>query len=191
MISKGLDFDKVSLVGIFDTDRLLYFADFRSHERAFQLITQVSGRAGRGKIAGKVIIQTNNPENPTLQRVLKNDYEGFYAEEILEREKYNYPPFARLIKLTVRHREKEIAKEAAQHLAELLREQLGKPRVLGPESPLIDRVRNQYLKQILIKLEKEKINLKAVKTFIAAQCQQVSLMKQFKSVQIVIDVDPV
>lgn len=190
MVSKGLDFDKVSLVGIFDTDRLLYFADFRSHERAFQLITQVSGRAGRSKIAGKVIIQTNTPENPTLQKILKNDYQGFYDEEILEREKYAYPPFTRLIRLIVKHREKEITKEAAQYLAELLREQLGKPRVLGPESPLIDRVRNQYIKQILIKLEKEKINLKAVKAYIATQCQQVMLLKQFKSVQVIIDVDP-
>ncbi|MCU0440002.1 MAG: primosomal protein N' [Raineya sp.] len=190
MISKGLDFDKVSLVGIFDADRLLYFADFRSHERAFQLITQVSGRAGRRDIKGKVIIQTNTPEHPTLQRVLKNDYEGFYEEEILEREKYSYPPFARLIKLTVRHREKDITKEAAQVLTELLREQLGKPRVLGPESPLIDRIRNQYIKHILVKLEREKINLKAVKEFVAQQCQNVMLMKQFKSVQVVIDVDP-
>jgi primosomal protein N' (replication factor Y) len=190
MISKGLDFDRVSLVGIFDADRLLYFADFRSHERAFQLITQVSGRAGRRDVKGKVIIQTNTPEHPTLQRILKNDYEGFYEEEILEREKYNYPPFSRLIKLTIRHREKEIAKDAAQTLAELLREQLGKPRVLGPESPLIDRIRNQYLKHVLIKLEREKINLKAVKEFIAKQCQNVMLMKQFKSVQVVIDVDP-
>jgi len=190
MISKGLDFDKVSLVGIFDADRLLYFADFRSHERAFQLITQVSGRAGRRDIKGKVIIQTNTPEHPTLQRVLKNDYEGFYDEEILEREKYSYPPFARLIKLTVRHREKDITKDAAQVLTELLREQLGKPRVLGPESPLIDRIRNQYIKHILVKLEREKINLKAVKEFVAKQCQNVMLMKQFKSVQVVIDVDP-
>ncbi|KOY85705.1 primosomal protein N' [bacterium 336/3] len=190
MISKGLDFDKVSLVGIFDADRLLYFADFRSHERAFQLITQVSGRAGRRDIKGKVIIQTNTPEHPTLQRVLKNDYEGFYEEEILEREKYSYPPFARLIKLTIRHREKDITKDAAQVLTELLREQLGKPRVLGPESPLIDRIRNQYIKHILVKLEREKINLKAVKEFVAQQCQNVMLMKQFKSVQVVIDVDP-
>ncbi|MEM9983434.1 MAG: primosomal protein N', partial [Bacteroidota bacterium] len=96
MVSKGLDFDKVSLVGIFDTDRLLYFADFRSHERAFQLITQVSGRAGRRDLQGKVIIQTNNVEHPTLQKVLQNDYEGLYREEILEREKYNYPPYTRL-----------------------------------------------------------------------------------------------
>ncbi|MDX1904710.1 MAG: primosomal protein N' [Thermonemataceae bacterium] len=190
MISKGLDFDKVSLVGIFDADRLLYFADFRSHERAFQLITQVSGRAGRRKTQGKVIIQTNNPEHPTLQKIIANDYEGFYREEILEREKYFYPPFGRLIKLTIRHREKDISKEAAEQLARLLREQLGKPRVLGPESPLIDKVRNQYIKHILIKLEKEKINLKAVKAFIEQKCQEVMLMKAYKSVQILIDADP-
>ncbi|MCS6795524.1 MAG: primosomal protein N' [Raineya sp.] len=191
MVSKGLDFDRVSLVGIFDTDRLLYFADFRSQERAFQLLTQVSGRAGRRDTQGKVLIQTNTPENPILQKIRNNDYESFYQTEILEREKYHYPPFARLIRIIVRHREKDFAQDAAIHLAELLREQLGKPRVLGPEAPLIDRVRNQYIKHILIKLEREKINLKAVKTFIAQQCQKVMLDKKFKSVQVIIDVDPI
>lgn len=191
MISKGLDFDKVSLVGIFDTDRLLYFADFRSQERAFQLLTQVSGRAGRRETQGKVIVQTNNPENHTLQKIKNNNYESFYQEEILEREKYHYPPFSRLIRIAIKHREKDYAQDAALCLAELLREKLGKPRVLGPEAPLIDRVRNQYIKHILIKLEREKTNLKPVKHFIAQQCQKVMLDKRFKSVQVVIDVDPI
>lgn len=191
MVSKGLDFDKVSLVGIFDADRLLYFADFRSHERAFQLITQVSGRAGRRHLQGRVIIQTNNTEHPTLIKILRNDYEGLYQEEILDREKYNYPPYSRLIKLIVRHREKPIVKEAAHALAERLKELLGKPRVLGPESPIIDRIRNQYIKVIMIKIEKEKVSLKQVKERIAQEVQQVALMKNYKSVQIVIDVDPV
>lgn len=191
MVSKGLDFDRVSLVGIFDTDRLLYFADFRSQERAFQLLTQVSGRAGRRNMQGKVIIQTNNPDNPTLQKIQKNDYESFYAEEILERQKYHYPPFARLIRLIIKHREKELVQDASLYLAELLQEKLDKHRVLGPEAPLIDKVRNQYIKHILIKLEREKINLKAVKAFITQKCQQTMLEKRFKSVQVTIDVDPV
>jgi primosomal protein N' (replication factor Y) (superfamily II helicase) len=190
MVSKGLDFDKVSLVGIFDADRLLYFADFRSHERAFQLITQVSGRAGRRNVKGKVLIQTTNPDNRTLLKVINNDYEGLYQEEILERQKYSYPPFSRLIRLTIKHREKNIAKDAADILADILKEKLGKPRVLGAEAPIIDRIRNQYLRHILIKLEKEKLNLKVVKELVAKECQAVTLMKQFKSVQINIDVDP-
>ncbi len=191
MVSKGLDFDKVSLVGIFDADRLLYFADFRSHERAFQLITQVSGRAGRREQKGQVIIQTSNMEHQTLQKVIKGDYEGLFSEEILEREKYGYPPYTRLIKLTVRHTEKKIAFEAAEVLAENLRIKIGQERVLGPESPMVDRVRNQYLRTILIKLEKEKINLKVVKDIISKEAQATSLMKDFKSAQVVVDVDPI
>ena len=191
MVSKGLDFDKVSLVGIFDADRLLYFADFRSHERAFQLITQVSGRAGRREQKGHVIIQTSNMEHQTLQKVIKGDYEGLFSEEILEREKYGYPPYTRLIKLTVRHTEKKIAFEAAEVLAENLRIKIGQERVLGPESPMVDRVRNQYLRTILIKLEKEKINLKVVKQIISKEAQATSLMKDFKSAQVVVDVDPI
>ncbi len=191
MVSKGLDFDKVSLVGIFDADRLLYFADFRSHERAFQLITQVSGRAGRREQKGQVIIQTSNMEHQTLQKVIKGDYEGLFSEEILEREKYGYPPYTRLIKLTVRHTEKKIAFEAAEVLAENLRIKIGQERVLGPESPVVDRVRNQYLRTILIKLEKEKINLKVVKDIVSKEAQAVSLMKDFKSAQVVVDVDPI
>ena len=191
MVSKGLDFDKVSLVGIFDADRLLYFSDFRSHERAFQLITQVSGRAGRREQKGQVIIQTSNMEHQTLQKVIKGDYEGLFSEEILEREKYGYPPYTRLIKLTVRHTEKKIAFEAADVLAENLRIKIGQERVLGPESPMVDRVRNQYLRTILIKLEKERINLKVVKDIINKEAQAVSLMKDFKSAQVVVDVDPI
>lgn len=191
MVSKGLDFDKVSLVGIFDADRLLYFSDFRSHERAFQLITQVSGRAGRREQKGHVIIQTSNMEHQTLQKVIKGDYEGLFSEEILEREKYGYPPYTRLIKLTVRHTEKKIAFEAAEVLAENLRIKIGQERVLGPESPMVDRVRNQYLRTILIKLEKERINLKVVKDIISKEAQAVSLMKDFKSAQVVVDVDPI
>ena len=191
MVSKGLDFDKVSLVGIFDADRLLYFSDFRSHERAFQLITQVSGRAGRREQKGQVIIQTSNMSHQTLQKVIKGDYEGLFSEEILEREKYGYPPYTRLIKLTVRHTEKKIAFEAAEVLAENLRIKIGQERVLGPESPMVDRVRNQYLRTILIKLEKERINLKVVKDIISKEAQAVSLMKDFKSAQVIVDVDPI
>jgi primosomal protein N' (replication factor Y) (superfamily II helicase) len=193
MISKGLDFDNVSLVGIFDADRIINFPDFRSHERAFQMITQVSGRAGRRAIQGKVIIQTANPQHPILQKVMSNDYEQLYQTEIAEREKYHYPPFTRLIQLTVKHAEKKVCTLAANALAESLATQLGKTRVLGPEAPPIDRIRSQYLEEIMIKLERT-MNLKAVKNFIQEQINNLlagdhPTKKEFKGASVMIDVD--
>lgn len=190
MISKGLDFDKVSLVGIFDADRLINFPDFRSHERAFQLITQVSGRAGRRNKKGKVIIQTADTQQNILQKVLASDYEGLYEKEMAERNKYNYPPFCRMVKISVKHVQFSVAEKAALQLVSRLTEKLGTSRVLGPESPLIDRIRNQYLKDIIIKLEKENINLKAIKEMIRREMQEVCTQKEFKQVSIVADVDP-
>jgi primosomal protein N' (replication factor Y) (superfamily II helicase) len=190
MISKGLDFDRVSLVGIFDADRLINFPDFRSHERAFQLITQVSGRAGRRNKKGKVIIQTADIQQNILQKVLSSDYEGLYEKEMAERKKYNYPPFCRMIKISVKHVQFSVAEKAAYQLVSQLTEKLGTSRVLGPESPLIDRIRNQYLKDILIKLEKENVNLKAVKEMIRKEMLDICTQKEFKQVTIVADVDP-
>jgi primosomal protein N' (replication factor Y) len=190
MVSKGLDFEKVSLVGIFDADRIINFPDFRSHERAFQLITQVSGRAGRRDKRGKVIIQTANSEQPILQNVIDGNYTGLYEKEMNERRKYNYPPFCRMIRLSVKHVQQAISDKAAAALAARLLEQLGSNRVLGPESPVVNRIRNQYLKDIIIKLEKENINLKAVKEMIRKEMQEVCTQKEFRQVTIVADVDP-
>jgi primosomal protein N' (replication factor Y) len=190
MISKGLDFDRVSLVGIFDADRIINFPDFRSHERAFQLITQVSGRAGRRNKKGKVIIQTADTEQNILQRVLESDYEGLYEKEMAERKKYNYPPFCRMIKITVKHVMASLAEKAAVELVGRLTDKLGSARVLGPESPIVDRIRNQYLKDIIIKLEKENLNLKALKEMIRKEMQEVCIQKEFKQINIVADVDP-
>ncbi|MBC7924015.1 MAG: primosomal protein N' [Ferruginibacter sp.] len=188
MISKGLDFDKVSLVGIFDADRIINFPDFRSHERAFQMITQVSGRAGRRAIPGKVIIQTANPQQMVLQRVLANDYESLYQTEIADRESFHYPPFFRLIRLTVKHESKTTGHQAAVRLAEKLGERLGQNRVLGPEFPLVERIRNQYLEEIMIKLERN-INLKAVKHYIRQQLDDLQADKSLKGTSVVVDVD--
>lgn len=189
MISKGLDFEKVNLVGIFDADRMIHFPDFRSAERAFQLITQVSGRAGRRERQGRVLIQTGNPSQPILQRVINNDYVGMYEEEIKERETFSYPPFTRLIKLIVKHPEVETSLKAAQQLAAVLVEKMGSGRVLGPEPPLVERVRNQYLFEILIKLEREKINIKAAKQFILDKVTDILTDKTLKGANVVIDVD--
>lgn len=188
MVSKGLDFEKVSLVCIFDADRMIHFPDFRSSERAFQMLTQVAGRAGRRGTQGKVLIQTNNPKQKILLQIIENDYEGLYQDEIKEREDFQYPPFTRIIKITLRHIDQPNAEKAAQALAQKLIEKLGTPRVLGPEKPLVERVRNQYLFEIMIKLEKT-INLKGAKAFIAEQVQNIELSKDFKGVGIVVDVD--
>lgn len=190
MITKGLDFDNVSLVGIFDADRLIHFPDFRATERSFQMITQVSGRAGRraGR-QGTVLIQTSNPEQPILQKVIQNDYKGLYDEEIQERQDFNYPPFSRLIKLTVRHPDKAISQQAADRLAAELTDALGSSRVLGPEQPLVERIRNQFLFDILIKIEREKVNTKAVKAYVQDRINDILTDKGLRQVSVVVDVD--
>lgn len=165
MVSKGLDFDKVSLVGIFNADKMIHFPDFRAAERAFQLITQVSGRAGRRDKPGKVLIQTSNPQNRILQFILANDFEAFYEAEIPDREAYNYPPFSRIIEVTVKHQEQLLAHQAAARLAENLATTLGRNRVLGPDKALVERIRNKFLFKIILKLEKDRLNIQATKIF--------------------------
>ncbi|MBE9466363.1 primosomal protein N' [Dyadobacter subterraneus] len=190
MVSKGLDFDNVSMVGIFDADRIIHFPEFRASERAFQMLTQVSGRAGRrADKPGKVLIQTANPAQKILERIIQNDYTGMYDAEIVEREQYHYPPFTRLIKITIKHIDEATSKRAAVALAEKLTANLGQSRVLGPEPPLVERVRNQFLFDILIKLEREKINFKAAKSFIQEKVIDILTDKTIKGVHVVIDVD--
>jgi primosomal protein N' (replication factor Y) (superfamily II helicase) len=190
MISKGLDFDRVSLVGIFDADRMIHFPDFRATERAFQMMTQVSGRAGRrADRPGRVLIQTSDPAQPILQRILDGDYRGLYDEEIQERREFNYPPFSRLIKLTVRNTEEPVSRRAAEQLARRLVAELGDARVLGPEQPLVERVRNQFLYTIMVKIEREGVNLKAVKSFIQSAVTDILTDKGLRAVSVVIDVD--
>ncbi len=191
MVTKGLDFDNVSMVGIFDVDRLINFPEFRATEKAFQLLTQVSGRAGRrAKTRGRVLIQTSNPGHELLQWVIAGDYQTMYRSEIVERANFGYPPYTRLIKLTVRHEDASVALESARALADILTEQLGKTRVLGPEAPLVDRVRNRFLFDILIKLEREKVNFRAVKSLIQESINEILADKTKKHIQIIADVDP-
>jgi primosomal protein N' (replication factor Y) (superfamily II helicase) len=188
MVAKGLDFEKVSLVCIFDADRMIHFPDFRSSERAFQLLTQVSGRAGRRGTQGKVLIQTNNPSQKILKQIIENDYVGLYTDEIKEREDFQYPPFTRLIRLTVKHIDQPISEKAAIELAKNLSEKLSKQRVLGPEKPMVERVRNLFLYEIMIKLEKT-LNLKAAKAFVAEEVMNIQLSKNYKGIRVVVDVD--
>lgn len=190
MVSKGLDFDGVSLVGILDADRMIHFPDFRSHERTFQLITQVSGRSGRRDKVGKVIIQTTNLEQPVLHKIVANDYIGLYQEEIAERQEYHYPPFVRLIRITIKNPDKTLCNKAAKQLSENLRSILGLERVLGPEEPLISRLRNQYLMQLMIKLERKQSFIQEAKKIITENCIHLEKDKQLKGTRTVIDVDP-
>ncbi len=191
MISKGLDFDNVSLVGIFDADRILNFPDFRAHERAFQIMTQVSGRAGRKDKPGEVVIQTYDVGQEILGKIIKNDYEAMYLSEIEERSSFAYPPFTRLIRLTTKHLDQRLSEDAAQQLAQKLIEKLGRARVLGPEPALVHRIRNQYLYNLLIKIERDNVDLKAVKKYIQDKVEEVITSRVYKKVQIVIDVDPI
>jgi primosomal protein N' (replication factor Y) len=189
MISKGLDFDNVSLVGVFNADKMINFPDFRSSEKAFQMLTQVSGRAGRKKKPGKVLIQTAGPEHDVLQFVLNNDYKGFYAKEIKEREGFRYPPFSRIIGITTKHIDRTISHKAAGLLAKILKDKLGEARVLGPEKGLVERIRNQYIFEVFMKLEKDKLNIPAIKTFLREQITELNTQKEFKSIRFVVNVD--
>ena len=190
MVVKGLDFDHVGLVGIIDADGLLQFADFRVNERAFQLIEQVSGRAGRKQQRGKVMIQALNVQHPVLQFVLQHDYEAMFAFEMENRKAFFYPPYSRLVSVILKHKEKERVEAAAHKLAALLRSDL-KEYVVGPAAPIVARLRNQYLMEILIKLPKESGMGLRYKNVIRAHFQLLQSEKQFKSIVIIADVDPV
>ncbi|RAJ07397.1 replication restart helicase PriA [Arenibacter echinorum] len=151
MLTKGLDFRNVNLVGIMNADSLLNFPDFRAHERSFQLLTQVAGRAGRTKKRGKVIIQSYNPNHRILQQVTTSDYNGMFQEQIYEREQYKYPPINRIIKITFKHKDYNKLNDAAEWFAKSLRNSFG-GNVLGPEYPPVARIRNQYIKNVIIKI---------------------------------------
>ena len=190
MVSKGLDFEKVSVVGVFDADRMLHFPDFRSFERTFQLITQVSGRAGRRSKAGQVIIQTANVSQPVLQRIMAYDYEGLYYAEVAERQEYKYPPFVRLIKVIFRHADKDTVVNAAVQYTNAVRQNLGAERVLGPQEPMVYKVRKQFIMDCFIKLERGKLNLNAVKEHLWTQRTLLQKNDAFKQVNVLFDVDP-
>lgn len=189
MVTKGLDFDNVSVVGILNADSMLNFPDFRSFERSFHLMAQVAGRAGRKDKRGKVIIQTHNPDHSIIQEVITNDYESMYTSQLLDRKNFDYPPFHRLIELTVIHKDLDMVNAAAKELADALRIHFAK-RVLGPEFPLISRVRNLYHKTILLKIERD-ASIAKVKKIISDLLTQFKSSHHYKAVRIQTDVDPV
>lgn len=190
MVTKGLDFENVKLVGILDADRMIGFPDFRSSERAFQMMVQVSGRAGRREEQGIVVIQTANPEHPIIKKVIGNEFENMVEHESAERLKYGYPPYTRLIKLTIRHADKDHARIIASKVAEMIREILGAQRILGPEENLIPKIRNEYFYNIMVKLERENLNITKAKEIIRECARSVLENRVFRKGRISFDVDP-
>jgi primosomal protein N' (replication factor Y) (superfamily II helicase) len=188
MISKGLDFENLTVVGILNAESMLNFPDFRAHERAFQMMSQVSGRAGRRQKHGKVIIQTTDPDGRIIRQVVNHDYTGMYESQMEERKIFNYPPFSRLIKITIRHKERTLLNEFSALLGDDLRKSLGN-RVLGPEFPVISRIQLWYIKNILVKIEREKPVARA-KELITGSIERIGKIKGAGSLKIDIDVDP-
>jgi len=188
MLAKGLDFDNVSLVGVMNADGMLSFPDFRAHERAFQLMLQVAGRAGRKKKQGKVIIQTYNPYHNTIQQVTRNDYQGMFKEQMYERLNFKYPPFYRLIRLQLKHSNFEKVKNASDWLATHLRANVKDIMVLGPQAPTVNRIRNQYIQVILIKLPVSKPS-NVLKKSIQKSIQSMESIPNFRPVKTTISVD--
>ncbi len=188
MVSKGLDFDNVALVGIMNADNMLNFPDFRAFERSYQLMAQVSGRAGRKNKQGKVIIQTVNKNHPIIKNIIDNDYEAMFMSQLALRKQFKYPPFYRLIEIKLTHKKENIVKNASLQLAEELKNIFGR-RILGPEAPLISRIKNQYIRVILIKIEKNLSPSKS-KAYINFSINKVKTVEKYKYVRFSADVDP-
>ncbi len=188
MVTKGLDFEKVSLVGILNADNLLNFPDFRSHERAFQLLSQVSGRAGRKHKKGTVVIQTYSPNHPIITQVLEHDYASMFQVQIRERQDFKYPPFYRMIQISLRHRDFKTVDKAAQNLTQTLRGAFGS-RVLGPVTPAISRIQNQYIRQILFKFESS-ASVNAARNSLLKEINELKKQSDYKYLRINCDVDP-
>ena len=162
MISKGLDFENIGLVGVMNADALIHSPDYRAYERSFQLLLQVSGRAGRSAQRGKVLIQTYNPQHPVIQQVLQNDFKGMYQNQIEERQSFSYPPFVQMIKITLKNSNFNRTNEGAEWFANALKEAFASKKgieILGPEFPLISRIRNEYLKDVLVKVKPSELSI--------------------------------
>jgi primosomal protein N' (replication factor Y) len=189
MVVKGLDFEHVQLVGVIDADGILNFTDFRVNERAYQLMEQVSGRAGRKDGNGKVLVQVSNIYHPVLEFVKLHDYKKLFFYELESRKAYQYPPFFRIIKLTCKHKEKHIAEQGANIIIQNLGKQF-EPYINGPAQPIVDRIRNQYLWEILIKLPKDAKLIQQCKTQIQSQIGLLQNNKTYRSMHVVVDIDP-
>ena len=188
MISKGLDFDRVSVVGIIGCDSMLNFPDFRAYEHAFMMMSQVSGRAGRKNRRGLVVLQTKSPQLPVVQQVVRNDYGALYRDLIAERQAFRYPPYYRLIYVYLKHRQDNVVQTAAIELGSRLRQWFGS-RVLGPDKPAVAKVKQQNIRKMVLKLENG-IDMKRVRQCLLQVQQQMAADKRYSTLQIYYDVDP-
>lgn len=188
MISKGLDFDKVGVVGILNADSMLNYPDFRAYEHAFMMMSQVSGRAGRKGRQGLVILQTKAPDNPIVGQVVRNDYDGFYADLLQERRSFFYPPFCHLVYVYLKHRHDAVCQQAGQDLGDMLRQWFGH-RVLGPDKPAVARVKTLNIRKIVIKLENG-IAREKVREYLMFAQGQMMRDPRYGALQIYYDVDP-
>jgi primosomal protein N' (replication factor Y) len=187
MLAKGLDFDNVNLVGIMNADNMLYHPDFRAFERSFQMMTQVAGRSGRSEKKGKVVIQTYNPNHNTIQQVTNADYIGMYKEQLYDRQIYKYPPYFRIIKLTLKQRDFDKLKEGAMWLYQVLSQNLAMP-VLGPEEPVISRIRNEYIRTIIIKIPQQ-ASIGNTKKTIQKILNSFEAVAQYRAIKVTTNVD--
>ena len=188
MISKGLDFDKVSVVGILNADTMLNYPDFRAYEHAFMMMSQVSGRAGRKGKRGLVILQTKNKDLPVIQQVVRNDYTSLYKDLIAERQAFRYPPYYRLVYVFLKHSHDEVVNTAGIELGSRLRQWFG-GRVLGPDKPAVAKVKSQNIRKLVLKLENG-IDMKRVREYLLLAQSQILADKRYASLQIYYDVDP-
>ncbi len=189
MISKGLDFDRVSVVGILNADTMLNYPDFRAYEHAFMMMAQVSGRAGRKGKRGLVILQTKQPDLPLIHQVVRNDYVSFYNGQVLERREFHYPPFYRLINIYLRHKDNDLVETAANVLGNRLRQWFG-IRLLGPDRPSIAKVKQQNIRKLVLKLENG-IDIKKVREYLLLAQSQLLADRRYTSIQMYFDADPV
>ena len=188
MVSKGLDFDRVSIVGILNADSMLNYPDFRSYERAFQLMAQVAGRAGRKNKQGLVILQTKSPDLPVIHQVMRNDYEGLYLDQLAERQLFRYPPYYRLIYVYLKHRKESVLEQASDMMAQYLRSALG-DRVLGPDKPPVARVQTLYIKKMIVKVE-QTASMAKVRDYLLSVQRAIAEDERFRSLIVYYDVEP-
>ncbi len=188
MVTKGLDFDRVSVVGILSADTMLSFPDFRAHERAFQMMAQVAGRSGRGKNRGIVFLQTSQPETPVISQVIRHDYVGMYNEQLSQREAFGYPPFTRLIYIYLKHRDEAVLDTLSQQYATILRKVFGE-RVLGPDNPPVARIQSLYIRKIMLKVEVS-ASMAQVKDLLRQIYERSLADDRFKALTLYYDVDP-
>ena len=188
MLVKGLDFSNVNLVGVLNADHLLHFPNFRAHERCFQMLVQVAGRAGRSEKPGRVFVQTFQPHHPVIEQIVKYNYEDHFEQQLKERKQFEYPPFCRLIRVTFKNKNFHSLNQSTEWYANVLK-QLLSVKILGPTFPIVSRIRNLYLKEILIKIGSDH-SINSTKKHLLKVQHSFESIAAFKSTRINIDVDP-